>query len=200
MHDRYNNNTSQILCGQIMSFLVSRLCLLLFGTALSVAQFAAVEGLANSLSTLPYDGLESQVLASDSIIGDNQFLTPPSGDSPGTLTIQSSSECKPPPDQHPTRMRSKRDWCPNSFVDTNTASLGQDTRPTSQTDRSSNASSHHKKQPQKLTNLGNEIQDPKPCKHYRPFAVCAPPFTDMYTKFEIPLIEFCRLCTFHVLS
>lgn len=167
MHDRYNNNPSQILCGQIMSFLVSRLCLLLFGTALSVAQFAAVEGLANSLSTLPYDGLESQVLASDSIIGDNQFLPPPSGDSPGTLTIQSSSECKPPPDQHPIRMRSKRDWCPNSFVDPNTASPGQDTRPTSQTDRSSNASSHPKtngqinqnpkKQPwsQKLMNLGN---------------------------------------------
>lgn len=84
----YNNNTSQILCGQIMSSLVSMLCLLLFGTTLSVAQFAAVEGLANSLSTLPYDGLESQVLASDSIIGDNQFLPPPSGDSPGTLTIQ----------------------------------------------------------------------------------------------------------------
>ena len=125
MHVSYNTNTSQILCGQIMSFLVSKLGLLLFGTALSVAQFAAVKGPADSLSTLPYDGLESQVLAYDS------RLPLPSGDSPGTLTTQSSSECKPPPNQHPIRMRSKRDWCPNSFVDPNTASPGQDTRPTS---------------------------------------------------------------------
>ena len=201
----YNANTPRISCVKIMSSLVSKLCFLLFGSALSVAQFTAVEGPADSLSAFPYDESEGQVLAPGSIIGDNQFLPSPSSESPGTLTTQSSNECKDPPNEHPIRM-------PNPFIDPKTASPGQDTRPTSQTDRSSDANGRPKpngqinnnpeKRPwwQKFINLGNEIQDPKPCKHYRPFAVCAPPFTDMYTIFEIPLIQFCRICTFHVLS
>ncbi|MCJ1343510.1 hypothetical protein MMC31_001705 [Peltigera leucophlebia] len=190
-----------------MPSLVSKLCLLLFGTALSVAQFTAIEGAADSLSTFPYDELDSsQVLGSDSMIGDNQFLPPPSSESPGTLTTQSSSECKPPPNQHSIKMRPKRDRCPNPFVVPNIVSPGQGALPTSQTDRGSNANGQINRNPKKqlwwqeFINLGNEIQDPKPCKHYRPFAVCAPPFTDMYTIFEIPLIEFCRLCAFMSLA
>lgn len=114
-----------------MSILVSKPGLLIFGAAFSVVRFATVKGPADSLSTLPYDGLESPVLASDSI------LPFPSGESPGTLATQSSSECEHSPNQHPIRMRSKCGWCPNSFVDPNTALPGQDTRPTSQSDHSS---------------------------------------------------------------
>lgn len=191
-----------------MLSLFSKLCLLLFITALSVAQFA-VEGPAGNLWS---DELESQVPAVDPITGDNQSLTSPGSDSPGTLTTQESNECKPPPNGHPIRMRSKRDWCPTPFVDPKTASPGQDTRPTSQTDSRPNANGspmpngqtnrNPKEQPwwQKFINLGKEIRDPKPCKHYRPFAVCAPPFDNMYASFDIPLIQFCRFCKFHVLS
>lgn len=202
-----------------MPSLVSKLSLLLFGTALSVAQSAAVEGPADSLSALHFDELDSsgsssssQVLDSGSIFGDNPFLMPSSSssssNSPGTLSAQRSTGCDPapPPDQYPIKMRTKRDLCPIPLVNPNTASPGQGTKPTSKTDHTSNTNGqvnrNPKKQPwwQKFINLGNEIQDPKPCKHYRPFAVCAPPFTDIYKIFEIPLIEFCRLCGFHVLS
>lgn len=203
---------SQIACGNIMPSLNSKLCLLLSITALSVAQFAAVDGPADSLRNLPYDELESNVPAVDSTIGDNQFLTSPGSVSEGTLTSQDSNECKPPPDHHPAKMRSKRDWCPNTFVDPKTTPPGQDPRPTSQTDSRSSANGspkpngqanrNPKKQPwwQKFIDLGNEIQDPKPCKHYRPFAVCAPPFDNMYALFSKPLLEFCRICMFHVLG
>lgn len=194
-----------------MPSLNSKLWLLLSVTALSVAQFAAVDGPADSLWNLPYDELESKVPAVDSTIGDNQFLTSPGSVSEGTLTIQ-DSECKPLPEDHPVKMRSKRDWCPNTFVDPKTAPPGQDPRPTSQTDSRPNANGspkpngqanrNPKKQSwwQKFINLGNEIQDPKPCKDYRSFAVCAPPFDNMDALFNIPLLEFCRLCMFHVLG
>lgn len=201
-------NISQISCGNTMPSLNSKLCLLLFVTALSIAQFAAVDGPDDSLWSLPYDELETQVPAADSTIGDNQFLTSPGSVSEGSLTTDDSNEeCKPSPEHHPVKMRSKRDWCPNTFVDPRTPPPGQDPRSTSQTDSRPNANGNPKpngpanrkptKQPwwQKFINLGNEIQDPKPCKHYRPFAVCAPPFHNMYALFNIPLIPFCRLCT-----
>lgn len=206
-----STNFSQISSGKIMPSLISKLYLLLFVNALPVAQSAAVEGPADSLWNFPYE-LESQVAAVDFTIGDNQFLTSPDSDRPGTLTTQNSNDCKPPLNHHPIRMRSKRDWCPNSFVDVKSASPGLGTRPTSQTDGRPNVNGspkpngqtnrNPKKQPwwQKFINLGNEIQDRKPCKHYRPFAVCAPPFDNMYALFDIPLIQFCRLCEFHVLS
>lgn len=190
-----------------MPSLNSKLCLLLFLTALSIAQFAAVHGPDDSLWNLPYDELEAQVPVVDSTIGDNQFLTSPGSVSEGSLTTQDSNECRPSPEHHPVKMRSKRDWCPNTFVNPRTAPPGQDPRSTSQTDSRPNANGSPKpngqanrkpkKQPwwQKFINLENEIQDPKPCKHYRPYAVCAPPFDDMYALFNIPLIPFCRLCT-----
>lgn len=205
-------NISRISCGKIMPSLVLKLCLLIFVTALSVAQFAAAEGPADNLWNSPYHELESQVPAVHSTIGENHFLTSPRSDSPEALTTQKSNECKPTPNHDPIRMRSKRDRCPKPIVDHKIESPGQDTRPTSQTDSRPNANGspepngqttpNPRKQPwwQKFINLGNEIRDPKPCKHYRPFAVCAPPFNNMYTLFEIPLIQFCRLCTFHVLS
>lgn len=205
-------NISQISYGKIMPSLKSKLCLLLFVTSLSVAQFAAVDGPVDSLWNFPYDELESQVPAVDSTIGDNQFLASPGSVSEGTLTSQDSNGCKPPQDHHPVKMRSKRDWCPNTFVDPRNAPPGQDPRPTSQTDSRPNANGSPKpngqanrtpiKQPwwQKFINLGNEIEDPKPCKHYRPFAVCAPPFDSISALVNTPLIQFCRLCTFHVLG
>lgn len=203
---------SQISRGNIMPSLNSKLCFLLFVIALSFAQFAAPDGPADSLWNLPYDELETQIPAVDSTIGDNQFLTSPGSVSEGTLTTQDGNDCNHLPDQHPVKLRSKRDSCPNPFFDPRTAPPGQDPRSTSQTDSRPNTNGGPKpndqanrkpqKQPwwQKFINLGNEIQDPKPCKHYRPFAVCVPPFDNMYGLLEIPLIQFCRLCMSHVLG
>lgn len=203
---------SHISCGNLMPSLNSKLCLLLFVIALSVAQFAAADGPDDSLWNLPYDELETQFSAVDSTIADNQFLMSPGSVSEGTLTTQDISECNHPPDHHPFKLRSKRDWCRNPFFDPRTAPPGQDPRSTSQTDSSPNANSSPKpndqanRKPkkqqwwQKFIDLGNEIHDPKPCKHYRPFAVCAPPFDNMYASFDIPLIQFCRICMSHVLG
>lgn len=204
-------DNSQISCGNLMPSLNLKLFLLLFVIAISVAQFAASDGPADSLWNLPYDELETQVPV-DHTIGDNQFLTSPGSVSEGTLTTQDSNECNHPPDQHPVKLRSKRDWCPDPFFDPGTAPPGQDPSSASQTDSRPNANGSPKpndqanrkpkKQPwwQKFMNLGNETQGSKPCKHYRPFAVCAPPFDNMYASFDISLIQFCRLCMSHVLG